>query len=712
MESQERESHNDGQDGGGSLQIVALLEQADQHIRVGNFDTALEVIRKAQAQDRENLFAHAYVERIQALLNARKGKGSGGAGKKASQFAPAALVQQTGVSSGVEKIPEHRGVASGSRVEPGEGREAALRTTIEAIFARAREYRANKNFLRGLEELGRVRLFDPANPQVAALEAEIRKAMEEEKAREAEEQIRRQQEDEGRKRSLMELELERVRQENDQARKREEEARRNAQAQKAHQYLALAGEFFAAGRYAEASDQLAFVVVIDPSNAEAGELQRQIREAQEKKRQEELELRRKKEEEEQQRQVAVRAAVQKHIERSSGLAADGNYAEALRVITRAYVVDPLNEEVRACERRILEAQERAYRASEEERRMAEEAARTKQEEELRRMTAAERERLLAEQNDALEREKRLTKETVAKHLTRAEEFIASRSYHDALAEVAQAFAVDPFDEDVKRVEQLIMKAQELQPAAAPADVEGPEAETPEETVRREITSRIAEAKQLRAEGDYAHALDELTKAFVLDPLDAEVRSLEADIEEELRNSQGVHERVHTAREVSAEEFQKAITDLRQAAEEATEEIHTGGKAARHVLKARELMATGAFEDALAEVALGLTAEPDNAELRGVETAIWESLNAPASPPDDENSRRVNIHLLAAEQFQLKGDYARALDEVAKAYQIDPMNEETKRRETLIRQDELKLEHPGETALKLVYPQKNAAGGSR
>jgi Flp pilus assembly protein TadD len=700
MESREKDPQTEGHNGDRSGHIAALLAEADRHIKEGNFDTALEVIRTAQAQDRENLFALAYVERIQALLNARKGRGSGAGGKKASQFAPAAASQQA---------PKQRADVSASQIAPGEGREAAFKNTIETIFARAREYHANGNFLRAIEELGRVRLFDPANPQVAALEAEIRKAIEVEKAREAEEQLNRQHEEEGRKRSLMEVEQERVRQEKDQARQREEEARRNAQQHKIHQYLTLAGEFLAAGKHAEASDQLAFVVVIDPSNAEATELQRHIREAQEKKRQEELDLRRKKEEEEQQRQAAVRAAIRKHIERSSGLAADGNYSEALRVITRAYVVDPLSEEVRSCEQRILEAQERAYRAAEEERRAAEQTAKQKREEELRRATEAERERLLAEQSAAVEREKKLNKETIAKHLGRAEECIASQKFHDALAEVAQAFAVDPFDEDVKRVEQMIVKVQEQQGAPVPAEPPDANHEAPEEIARREIGVRLAEAKRFRAEGDFARALDELTKAFVLDPLNAEVSTLEAEIEEELLSRKGTGDRAEPALEVSDEEFQKTIADLRQAAEEANREPRPAGKAVRHEERARELMAAGSYEDALTEVALGLTADPDNAELRSVETAIWEAQNAPA--PDQENGRRVRIHLLAAEQLQMKGDFVRALDEVAKAYQIDPMNGEIKLRENLIRQDELRLDHPGETPLKLVYPRKNAASGS-
>jgi tetratricopeptide (TPR) repeat protein len=140
------------------------------------------------------------------------------------------------------------------------------------------------------------------------------------------------------------------------------------------------------------------------------------------------------------------------------------------------------------------------------------------------------------------------------------------------------------------------------------------------------------------------------------------------------------------------------------------------RVAYHVNRARRLMEGETYEDALAEIALGLTLDPGNAELRQMEAALWELQNAKVareshSTTSEEDDRLIRIHLAAAEQFQKKGDFGRALDEIAKAYQIDPLNAEIKQRENEIRQEELRRNHPDETPLKLVYPKKGAAGGS-
>lgn len=125
------------------------------------------------------------------------------------------------------------------------------------------------------------------------------------------------------------------------------------------------------------------------------------------------------------------------------------------------------------------------------------------------------------------------------------------------------------------------------------------------------------------------------------------------------------------------------------------------------------MESGAFEDAMAEVALGLMLDKENSDLLQMEATLWElQSSAPAELPQvnrEENERLIRIHLAAADQFRSKGEFARALDEIAKAYQVDPLHAEAKQKENEIRQEEMRRNHPGETNLKLVYPKKGAAG---
>ncbi len=673
-------------------QIEDLLRQVDAQIEGGAYDVALDLIRRAQALDPENRFALAFVGRIQRLMSVRKGRGPTGSTKMAPQQAPPPSVKSPPPSVKVPAVPASGPTESVTMRLGGEHRRAALRTAIDHILARAREFRSGGNFERALAELERARVLDPTAEAVDVLAGEIRKEMDDERARMTEEQRRKANEDEQRKQEVLDQELTRIRKEKEEKRKREDDARSRAQKERINAYLKSAGQMIAAGRLDEAANQLAFVVVIDPLNAGAADLQRKIREIQERKRKEEAEQRKRKEEEELQREAALRSAIQKNIESANALAAEKKFNDALRLITRAYMLDPLNEEVRACEHRILAAQEESYRAAEEERRSAEEALRRRQEEELRRLTEAERERLLREQEEVIEQEKKLSKEKIGRHLARAREHVAARAYHDALAEVAQAFTVDPFDDDVRIVEQEVMEAQKRDEQAAVPATPQSEEEAGEQLQAEEY---LKHARKLRTEGELARALDELTKAFAADPLNEAVRKLEAEIEAQIREA----ERLTDSPEPPPPPLKAADTQ----------------KVLYHVIRARKLMENGAFEDSLAEVALGLTLDPQNLDLQQMEATIWEFQNSVASAEPaasaEENLRLVHLHIAAAEEYQQKGEFGKALDEIAKAYQIDPLNGEIKKMENLIRQEELRRNHPGETPLKLVYPKKGAAGGS-
>jgi tetratricopeptide (TPR) repeat protein len=662
-------------------QVEHLLEQVDRQIENGNFDVALDLIRRAQGLDAENHYALAFVGRIQRLMGARKGRG--GSPKPGSAYAPTAFLKN-------EPGPPAPPTAA---AHPSDARKAALQSAIAHIITRAREYSSARNFERALAEVERARLLDASNPEIERLEGEIRREMEDDRARMTEEQRRRQEEEESRKREAIEQEITRIRKEKEERRSREEEARKQAQDERIRQYLRSAETLIAAGKLDEAANQLAFVVVIDPLNGAAAELQRRSREITEQKRQEEAEQRRRKEEETQQRQAALQLAIRKNLESATVLADERKFNDALRVITRAYVLDPVNAEVRACEQRILTMQEEEYRRAQAEKRAVEEGLRLAQEEELRRLTESERERLLKEQDEVLEEEQRANREKIARHLARAREHLAARSFQDALAEVAQAFAIDPFDEDLRRTEQEIMSAQqaiaaEIPPSSPETDANGGQDEA------AELNEHLESARRLRAQGEFTRALDELTKAFLIDPLNPTVQELQTSVESEMRG------------------------DLPSAAPPPTPQPE-GPKPADvqkimfHIVRARKMMEGGAYEDAMAEVALGLMLDAENSDLLQMESTLWELQTPPpagnSSTTREENERLIRIHLAAADQFRAKGEFGRALDEIAKAYQIDPLYIVTKQKENEIRQEEMRRTHPGETNLKLVYPRKGAAG---
>ena len=135
---------------------------------------------------------------------------------------------------------------------------------------------------------------------------------------------------------------------------------------------------------------------------------------------------------------------------------------------------------------------------------------------------------------------------------------------------------------------------------------------------------------------------------------------------------------------------------------------------RQLVRGTKLYMSGAFDEALAEIALGLVDEPDNAELRGLERKIWQAKDASSGEQVDNRYQRdhlVRLHLLAAEEFRKKNEFTRALDEVAKAYALDPENKDIKQMDARIREGESRQDRNDGKILKLVYPNARTAGGS-
>jgi hypothetical protein len=133
-------------------------------------------------------------------------------------------------------------------------------------------------------------------------------------------------------------------------------------------------------------------------------------------------------------------------------------------------------------------------------------------------------------------------------------------------------------------------------------------------------------------------------------------------------------------------------------------------------RARQLLRTNQVDEAIQEVVFGLLADPYNQNLRKLETELWTVLEKKEEAQRQEEAKvekekefaRVTIHLVAAQEFSMYGQFARALDEIANAYAIDPTNSEIKQLETSIRQQQ---HRSVAVPLKLVYNEQRRTNGS-
>jgi tetratricopeptide (TPR) repeat protein len=144
----------------------------------------------------------------------------------------------------------------------------------------------------------------------------------------------------------------------------------------------------------------------------------------------------------------------------------------------------------------------------------------------------------------------------------------------------------------------------------------------------------------------------------------------------------------------------------------------------HLRQAREYLAKKVYDEALMEVALGMTIDSENAELKALEEDIIKAqadaeiseLEAAqvTNDPDmksEERDQLIWIHLRAADELQKQKEFAQALDELAKAYVIDPLNKDVKKAEIRVRQNEIRHAQQTGQTLKLVYPNDKAMGGT-
>jgi tetratricopeptide (TPR) repeat protein len=138
-----------------------------------------------------------------------------------------------------------------------------------------------------------------------------------------------------------------------------------------------------------------------------------------------------------------------------------------------------------------------------------------------------------------------------------------------------------------------------------------------------------------------------------------------------------------------------------------------GEINQHLNAARVFRDSGAYDEALTEIAFGCIIDPVHEGLHALEESVWAAKASRTA--DDESARssgdcnrRIRLQILVAEEFARSGEFAQALDGLAKAYVIDPANNELKRAEVRIRQQEIRHHQAAAQPLTLVYHHDRAA----
>lgn len=724
-----------------------LLRQADKLVKEGNYEAALEVIAQARVLDPKNAYAEAFEERVRALLGAQKENSANDKNNSTpipSKSVPLSPVLEQISSLAIQEEERHLHEMAENRVHDSDEQEAkdqlrlnndvrraAIIAKIGSYLARAKELATRNEFSRALDEVSRAYLLDAANQEIAQVEKDIRVHQEESLKRKEQVDAEQAHALEERRAEELRTELQRVQHEQEAQKKQEEEARRNAQQEKIKQHLDEARKSLAELNLEKSQDELAFIKALDPSNKEVTVLSREIQEALKKQRDEEAQRAKKKAEEEQKRLQALQQAVQKQITQARELATRQDYSAALTIITRAYILDPVSDDLQECENEILAAQEEFIRQTEERKRREAEAERKRMEEERNKQKADELENILREKNAVREAEKQAQQKELEEHLSSAKEHLAEDQFEQALAEVAAAFRLNPFDEATRVLEQKIRNAQSEHKQASEDDGDEPQQDT-----GASVESHRVQAERFRDEGDYQRALDEITKAFALDPLNDLISRLSDEILKEfLAHREAISNGERSARTTVHEHLSRAEEFFHKGSfHDALREVNTGldidgtnkellalhGKVSgelqtkkngkdssasenrfvkpsktSHRDRAQLFYAAGQFDEALAEVALALAMDEDDAAVKDLERRIWEAKNSTptngqsnsTSSHTDSDSESIQQCLDDADALAVQGEYAKALDELAKAFLIDPFNEEVTSLESKIRQME-------------------------
>ncbi len=649
-------------------EVVSSLENADKFVRLGDLNRALDEIVRVREKNPAIMYARAYEEYIRSIVlkQTELAENISDADSKETVIGRMLPILEKILDLAVKEVKRsaiHAGKqkdAAALKQQQEEelrneerARSIGLTKKISDYLDRAKVFVTKRDFHNALNEVARAFVLNPTDERIVQAEEEI-KALQERYEREIDAENKRKQIEESKRRERLTEERRVLRQQEKELEERKkEEAFKQARSQKIKEYLQIARGLFAEGKPDEALGQLAFLMVLDPLNEEVLDLNWKIRDAESKMTEEKIVLTKQRRQEEKKKAETIRKAIEKNLAKAEELLASEKFSDALRVVTQAYYIDPTNEKVIACEKRIMAAEEEVLRREEEQRRRSDEERRRKQEAELHRLSIEQQKRVQTRQRIDVESKLLRDEEEALLFLSKARGYYNQGDLDKALEQIAKAFKMDPFDDEISKLQHEILDAQKKAKRSRTLGVQpfpGPENQGDEQTVKL-IDQHIVNVKQLRSTSRYREALDEIAQAYRLDPANEVLFALEAEIQQELLKYE--HEQ--------------------QVQQEGTKKDQGIKKS---LALARDALSREAHAEASAWVDYAMSFDMQRIETIQLKEEIERSQRSREEQKASEDKEVIiQIHLSKAMEFLVENRPFEAIFEVDLALRLDPTHKE-------------------------------------
>jgi tetratricopeptide (TPR) repeat protein len=339
-----------------------------------------------------------------------------------------------------------------------------------------------------------------------------------------------------------------------------------------------------------------------------------------------------------------------------------------------------------------------------------------QEEEVIRLEQTDRSRAMQGESEQISAQQRQDKEKIQKYLERAKQFLAEKQFEVALGEVALAFIINPFDEDVKQVEQMILRDREEHQTAKKQTAQDAvlSEQKNKNSINEKIQMHLLEAERLRSMSQFSKAFNEVAKAFILDPLDENIQKYEQDLQVEFdaflfaqHNKRDLDEKTkiiqrhlqHAAEFLERDLFEEAMSEvksglaidakskdllsLQQRISMAADEWKVKHRSEARNLEiqkllvvAKEYFTVGKFDEAIIAVRKALDYDPNRREsitlLEDIESVISQTHD---SKQNELRKDRIASHMAQAQSFLMTNMLDKALVQILSGLVIDPANNE-------------------------------------